>query len=207
MQTRAFRTAILAFDELDLLDLTAPLAALTQAGRRWNFRPFRIQVAAPRAGRVTTRNQLAFDAEQAWSELEPAEIVLVPGGYGARRVAETPELVRELARIAGSARLVAGIGWGVYALAAAGLVGARRVASGPDVEVLLRATSPEARLESSGAPVFDAPLLTARAGGSALEVGLTLVEKSFGPKLRAMLEADLGLSRTERIDIVGAKLP
>jgi transcriptional regulator GlxA family with amidase domain len=164
-------------------------------------------VAAPRAGRVTTRNQLAFDAEQAWSELEPAEIVLVPGGYGARRVAETPELVRELARIAGSARLVAGIGWGVYALAAAGLVGARRVAAGPDVDALLRATSPEARLENSGAPVFDAPLLTARAGGSALEVGLTLVEKSFGPKLRAMLEADLGLSRTERIDIVGAKLP
>lgn len=207
MQTRAFRTAILAFDELDVLDLTAPLAALTQAGRRWNFRPFRIQIAAPMAGKVRTRNQLAFEAEHAWSELEPAEIVLVPGGYGARRVAETPELARELGRIAASARLVAGIGWGVYALAGAGLVGSRRVASSPEVEVLLRAACPEARLEASGAPVFDAPLLTARAGGSALEVGLTLVEKSFGPKLRGMLEADLGLARNERIDIVGAKLP
>ncbi len=207
MQTRAFRTAILGFDELDLLDLTAPLAALTQAGRRWNFRPFRIQLAAPRAGKITTRNQLAFDAELAWSELDPAEIVVVPGGYGARRVAETPELVRELARIAASARLVAGIGWGVYALARAGLVGSRRVAAGPDLDALLRAACPEARLENSAAPVFDAPLLTARAGGSALEVGLQLVEKSFGAKLRGMLEADLGLSRTERIDIVGGKLP
>jgi len=206
MQTRAFHTAVLVFDELDLLDLSAPLAALTQAGRRWNFRPFRIELAAPKAGKVATRNQLAFEAQHAWSELEPAEIVLVPGGYGARRVAETPDLVRELARISASARFLAGIGWGVYALGAAGLVGARRVAAGPDVEPLLRAACPEAQPDPSLAPIVDGPLITARAGGSALEVGLTLVEKGFGPKLRAMLESDLGLSPT-RIDIVGTKLP
>jgi transcriptional regulator GlxA family with amidase domain len=202
MQTKAKRAVIVVFDEVDLLDVAAPIAALTQAGRRWNFRPFRVEVAAPAPGLITTRNQMRIEAPYALAMAPPAEIVLVAGGYGARRLAETPGLVSALGRIAQGAELVAGIGWGVVALAKARLVGAHRVAAGPDVEVELRAAAPEATLDPSVDPVFDAPLLTARAGGAGLGLGLALVERSFGPKMRSMVESDLCLEPAQQVRIV-----
>jgi transcriptional regulator GlxA family with amidase domain len=204
MRTRAKRVVIVAFDELDLLDVTAPLSVLTQAGRRWNFRPFQVEIAAPVAGSVTSRNLLRDEAPLALRNVAPAEVVLIPGGYGARRLSESPECTAEIARISGGAELVAGIGWGVLLLAAAGLCGGRRVACGPDVSPLLKAAEPTAELATELEPVFDAPLLTARASGAALGLGLTIVEKTFGPKLRAMVEADLCLEATQRIEIVGS---
>jgi transcriptional regulator GlxA family with amidase domain len=208
MQTRAKRVVVVVFDEVDLLDVSAPLALLTQAGRRWNFRPFRVELAAPAPGLVTTRNQFRFEAPFALDAVEPGEIVLVPGGYGARRLGETPALAAAVARVARDAELVAAIGWGVFALAAAGLVGSRRVAAGPEIEAPLRVAAPAAALDSTLDPVFDAPLLTARAGGAGLAIGLGLVEKSFGPKLRSMVESDLCLEATRRLEIVpGPKTP
>lgn len=206
MQTRAKRALIILFDEVDLLDLAAPIAALTRAGRRWNFRPFRIEVAAMVAGSVATRDQLRVEAPFALRAVQPAEVVIVPGGYGARRAAEDPELTTQVARVAQNAELVAGLGWGVVVLARAGLVGGRRVAANPEVLPVLEAAAPGAKLDASLDPVFDAPLLTARGGGSALAVGLEIVERSFGKKLRALLESDLSLAAAERIEIVGGAL-
>lgn len=202
MQTRAKRAVIVVFDEVDLLDVSAPLAALTHAGRRWNFRPFRVELAAPRPGVITTRNQVRLEAPFSLALAAPAEVVLVPGGYGARRLAETPELAAAVARVAESAELVAAIGWGVLVLAAAGLVGARRVAASPELEVELRAAARDAIFDPSLEPVFDAPLLTARAGGAALGVGLGLVERSFGPKLRSMVESDLCVEPAQPLPVV-----
>ena len=207
MQTRAKRALIVVFDEVDLLDLAAPIAALTRAGRRWNFRPFHVDIAAVTPGLVTTRDQLKIEAPLALAAAQPAELVIVPGGYGARRAADDPAITAELARVADGAELVAGIGWGVLALARAGLVGSRRVAAAPEVEPLLVAACPNAVLDPSLEPVFDAPLLTARGAGSALTLGLELVERSFGKKLRSMLESDFSLAMPERLQIVGSALP
>ena len=204
MQTRAKRALIVAFDEVNLLDLAAPIAALTRAGRRWNFRPFHVAVAAVTPGGIQTRDQLRLDAPLALSAVAPAEIVIVPGGYGARRAADDPLVTVELARIAEKAEIVAGIGWGVLVLAQAGLIGGRRVATGPELEPLLRAQCPGAVCDASLEPVFDAPLLTVRGGGGALSLGLEIVERSFGKKLRALLEADLCLAAPERLEIVGS---
>jgi cyclohexyl-isocyanide hydratase len=147
------------------------------------------------------------EAPLALSAAAPAEVVLVPGGYGARRAADDPGLTAELRRVAEKAELVAGIGWGVLLLARAGLVGSRRVAASPELEPLLRASSAEAVFDASLEPVFDAPLLTVRGGGAALSLGLEIVERSFGKKLRALLESDLCLAAPERIEIVaGAPL-
>jgi transcriptional regulator GlxA family with amidase domain len=204
MQTRAKRALIVAFDEVDLLDLAAPITALSRAGRRWNFRPFHVEVAAVTPGAIQSRDQLRFEAPLVLSAVAPAEIVIVPGGYGARRAADDPAVTVELARVSAKAELVAGIGWGVLVLAQAGLIGDRRVASGPELEPLLRARCPGAVCDASLEPVFDAPLLTARGGGGALSLGLEIVERSFGKKLRALLEADLCLAGPERLEIVGS---
>ncbi|MFO7178591.1 MAG: DJ-1/PfpI family protein [Pseudomonadota bacterium] len=193
MQTRSRRAVILVFDGVEVLDVAAPVQALALAGRNWNFRAFRIELVAEHPGPINSLNQLRLEAPHALSACAPADVVVVPGGYGARQLIEQPELLQNLARIATGAELVAGIGWGVAVLAAAGLVGDRRVAVPPRARETLAGLAPDATLDPSHGVVLSGALLTAAAGGAALDLGITIIERTFGPRLAAMVRNELFL--------------
>jgi transcriptional regulator GlxA family with amidase domain len=197
MRTRARRVAIVIFDEVELLDVAAPLEVLSVAGRRWNFRPYKLELLARGGGLVTTRNQARIEANELCGAA-PAEIVLVPGGYGARRFAASPEDVAELKRIAEGAEIVAAIGNGVIALARAGFCEVDRVAAASDVLEELRTMVPAERCDESARVVEGQRVLSAASSGSALALGLAIVRRSMGPKLVSMIAAELGLDIDER---------
>ncbi len=193
MRTKARSVAVIVFDEVELLDLAAPLEVLSAAGRRWNFRPYKVTVLASRAGLVSTRGQLRVEASSGVDVAEPAEVVVVPGGYGARRAAADEALVQHVARLATSAELVAGVGLGVLLLAKAGLCGGARVAAAPELEPELAALSGELVVERTEPLIRDGRLITARNSGQAIPLALAIVGATMGPKLVSMVSADLGL--------------
>jgi transcriptional regulator GlxA family with amidase domain len=204
MRTKARRVVVVVFDEVELLDVAAPLEVLSTAGRRWNFRPYKVEIAAPRAGLVATRNQVRLEATLALGAVAPAEIVLVPGGYGARRFADDVSAIAELTRIATGAEIIAGIAGGVIALSRAGLVAGARVAASKEMSAALEAELPSAQLDFL-TPVLDSgTLVTAANSGAALRLGLTLIARTMGPKLVAMVSTDLGLDEdghTPRLEV------
>jgi transcriptional regulator GlxA family with amidase domain len=193
MRTKARRVVVVVFDEVELLDVAAPLEVLSTAGRRWNFRPYKVEVVAEQPGLISTRNQLRIEATAALASAAPAEIVLIPGGYGARRFADDSACLAALSRLAEGAELVAGIGSGVLALVRAGLVGSAKIAVSPEIAVALDGQVEPDQIDSLAALLDSGRVLTARASGAALKLGLTLVERTMGPKLVAMVSADLGL--------------
>ncbi|MGC4086480.1 MAG: DJ-1/PfpI family protein [Polyangiaceae bacterium] len=193
MRTRARRVVIVLFDEVELLDVAAPLQVLSVAGRRWNFRPFKVELAAPAQGLVSTRNQARLEASSALAQAEPAEIVLVPGGYGARRFAADPAQLAELTRIASGAELLAGVGAGVLALARAGLCGDERVATVPELLPEFEGLSAPPVCDVKARLVEGKRVFSAAASGAALSLALGLVGRTMGPKLISMVAAELGL--------------
>ena len=62
MRTSSRSLAVILFDEVALLDISAPLEVLTTAGRNWNFRPFKIFTVAAAAGRIKTPCQIELTA-------------------------------------------------------------------------------------------------------------------------------------------------
>ena len=193
MRTKARRVVVIVFDEVELLDVAAPLEVLSTAGRSWNFRPYKVEVVAKAPGLIATRNQLRIEASVRLADAAPAEIVIVPGGYGARRFAEDAACVAELSRLATGAELVAGIGSGVLALVRAGLVGSAKIAASPELASALEGHVAPEQLDAVAQIVDSGQVLSARASGSALQLGLALVQRTMGPKLVAMVTADLGL--------------
>jgi transcriptional regulator GlxA family with amidase domain len=193
MRTKARRVVLIAFDEVELLDVAAPLEVLSTAGRRWNFRPYKVEVLAFEAGLVATRNQMRIEASARLADAAPAEIVIVPGGYGARRFADDAASVAELSRLATGAELIAGIGAGVLALVRAGLVGSAKIAASPELASALEGQVAPEQLDLISQVVDSGQVLSARASGAALGLGLALVQRTMGPKLVAMVAADLGL--------------
>lgn len=193
MQTRSRRAVILVFDGVEVLDVAAPIQALALAGRNWNFRAFKIELAAQNPGSIASSSPLRLEAPRPLAACAPAEVLIVPGGYGARRLIEQPDLLHDLARIAAGAELVAGIGWGVAVLAAAGLVGDRRVAAPPAARETLARLAPGATLDPSSGVVLSGTLLSARASGAALDLGITIIERTFGTRLASMVRTELCL--------------
>ncbi|MFZ5889753.1 MAG: DJ-1/PfpI family protein [Myxococcota bacterium] len=201
MRTHARRVAVIVFDEVELLDVAAPLEVLSAAGRRWNFRPFKLELLAPRAGLVTTRNQTRLEATGELAQAAPAEVVIVPGGYGARRLAEAPADLAELTRIATGAELVAAVGNGVLALARAGLCGSERIAVSSELATELEGAIDRAACDTTARLVEGTRVLTATATGSALELGLAIIRRTFGSKMVSLVAAELGLDTKEVLEI------
>lgn len=200
MQTRARTVAILVFPEVELLDFAAPLQVFTVAGRRWNFRPFKVQVCAPTEGVIPTRNQLRIEAPIPLARAVSSEVLLIPGGYGARLLCDDDRVVAELARVGSEAELVGAVGWGVALLTRTGLTRGARVAAPPEVAEVARAAPHPISTEVQSGIARDGRVLTASGSAHALDLGLTIVEVLCGAKLASLVRADLGSSQ-DRIEI------
>ena len=193
MRTKSYATAIVLFDEVELLDVTGPVSVLSSAGRQWNFQPFRIDLVASSAGPVTTRSELSLQATHGISEHSGAECLIIPGGYGARRAAQSEEFLDWVRRTARAAEHVAAIGNGAWILAKAGLLEDRIFAATPDLAAEIRQVCPSAQPDSRDAVCVSGNLLSARASALGLDLSCEIVSRCFGKKLASSLSASLGI--------------
>lgn len=109
------------FDELTALDAIGPCEVL------WRLPAAQLRFAAPRAGLVRTENGcLKLQAELALAQVERCDLLLIAGGFGARRLALDAAVVAELTRIDATSRLTASVCTGALLLAATGALRGRR---------------------------------------------------------------------------------
>jgi transcriptional regulator GlxA family with amidase domain len=182
VRTSSRNVALLLFDEVELLDVAAVAQVLSLAGRQWNWRPFRLLAVAARKGRIETRAQLSIEADHELAECPPSEILVVPGGYGARRAAAEQSLVDWTRAAASEATHLVAIGAGVGLLAKTGVLDGVRVAIGAELEAWVGELSPSVIADASRSIVVDGRVLTAAAPGAALDLALELVRAVLGEK-------------------------
>lgn len=190
MQTRARDLTVLAFDGVALLDIAAPIHVLAAAGRRFNWRSFRIHVAAE-GSEITTSSQLKVRTASPLETCPPSEVLIVPSGYGSERKADA-RLVAWLRERAERAEVVACVGDGALLLAEAGALAGETVSAPPAIHAALAAATPT--LVLSHAPThFGHRLFSARSGTQAALLGLGIAARFFGQKTAAVLAAELEL--------------
>lgn len=182
---------MLLFDEVELLDFAAPVQVLSIAGRHYNFRPFKITTAAHAAGLVATRNQLAVHAGCDLDACPAAEVLLVPGGYGARRALADTRLLAWIEAQARGAELILSAGYGCLLLAKAGICAGQRLSVPADIEDVFRELEPGAE-PSSEELVVSGKIVSVRDSARALDLGLSATRILLGPKFAAQVATRLG---------------
>lgn len=192
MRTSARSVALLLFSEVELLDVVGPLQVLSQAGQHWNWRPFRVLPVAQTPGLVATRSQLRVEAAHSFDDAPEPELVLVPGGYGARRALRDVQLVAWLARAAGHAEVVVAVGNGSLLLAAAGLLGNVEISVPADACQLIAELEPSARPRSDLPVAESGKFVTAGRSAAGLDAGLIALARVLGPKHALGVAAELG---------------
>ncbi len=198
MQTRSRNVLLLLFQEVELLDVAGPLSVLSQAGRHWNWRPFKVYTAAEAPGSLGTRSQLSVVAEHELSACPAPEIVIIPGGYGARKALASEKILDFLAAAQQSATTFAALGNGLLLLAKAGLLAGARVPARDDLGAELRELEPTLTLESVGAAGADVLLesgkiIAGSGSGASLELALRIVARTLGAKLANGTAQGLGI--------------
>jgi transcriptional regulator GlxA family with amidase domain len=171
------------FDEITALDAIGPYEVL------WRMPDTRFRFAAPRAGLVRTDNKcLGLTADLALSQVEHCDLLLIAGGFGARRLAHDAEVLRELTRIDQTSCITASVCTGAILLAATGQLRGRKATTHWDYFEELRAHGAEPVSERY---VRDGKYATAAGVSAGIDLALALAVELVGQRVAEAIQLSI----------------
>jgi putative intracellular protease/amidase len=192
MRTRPYRLAVIAFDEMDLLDVAGPLEVFSTAGRKWNWRAIKAELIASEPSSRTTRAQLQVGPAATLDSCPEPELLLIPGGYGARLALEDHRLIAYLESVRDSLSLTLAVGLGTLLAARAGLLRGAEVATTLALKDDLLGLDASLTPRTDAATVTAPRAITAAQNGAAIDLGLEVVARLLGKKQATGTAQDLG---------------
>jgi transcriptional regulator GlxA family with amidase domain len=170
---------IILFDGVQSLDVTGPLEVFDGANNWRRAEPaYQISTASLGAHPVRTSSGLRLAPDQALTGDAVPDILIVPGGDGARRA--DPDLVAWLRAHARRAARLVSVCTGAFLLAEAGLLDGRRVTTHWAYCAALAAGFPAVRVEPDPIFVRDGTLITSAGVTAGIDLALALVEDDLG---------------------------
>lgn len=182
---------ILIFDGVEELDFVGPWEVLCAAAYE---RPgTRILLIAERDGPVTCANGMRVLPDVTTADAPRLDVVIVPGGEGARREATNKPLLAWIARVSGFATWTTSVCTGSLLLVQAGLCEGRRITTHWEFVPALREIG---RAEVLDGPryVRDGQLVTAAGVSAGMDMALWLVGQIWDPayarRVQKMIQYD-----------------
>jgi len=182
---------IVLFDDVEVLDFAGPYEVLSGARDDQGQACLRILTVAARP-EVRCRGGLRIVVDATLAACPPLGAVVVPGGPGAdvRTAEQTDHVIPFLRERAASAQLIASVCTGAFVLARAGLLAGRPATTHSKLRGALRAEFPG--LDVREEKVVDAGSVVTAAGvSSGIDLALYVLERWFGPAVRARSALDL----------------
>jgi transcriptional regulator GlxA family with amidase domain len=178
------RVEVLAFPNVQLLDVAGPLEVFTSANdlaaRPHASPPYQVRIVAPEGAQIRAMSGLAFATEPLPDPAEPLDTLVVAGGRGVLSAAEDPAIVDWLRARAGQARRTASVCTGAFLLAATGLLDVRHAVTHWEHWDLLRRRHPAVTVERDPIFVHDGPIWSSAGVTAGIDLSLALVEEDLG---------------------------
>ncbi|MCS0583334.1 helix-turn-helix domain-containing protein [Massilia pinisoli] len=187
MPSRLRLVALLAFEGVQVLDVTGPAAvfgAANDAAVHLTGRPFyRLHILSPQGGHVTSNCGLALVTAPV-ANVRPGALdtVLVAGGSkrGLQALAQDAATQEWLRRACARARRYGSVCTGAFALAACGLLDGKRVATHWEATDILGRTYPDVEVDANALYVEDGRAWTSAGVTTGIDMCLALVARDLG---------------------------
>ncbi len=183
-ETRKPVAAILLFDDVEVLDFAGPYDVLKAARRSANDPYFEVFTVAERS-EVACTGGLRVIADHALTACPPFDLLIVPGGAGARE--NRPEIqaapLQFIQNSAEAVEILASVCTGAFLLGRAGLLEQHRATTHTRRIELFREEFPS--VETVKEKIVDlGGLITAGGVSSGIDLSLHIIERWFGVDAR-----------------------
>ncbi len=172
--------AVLLFDDVEVLDFAGPFEVFGVTGKRDNATPFSVITVAERHGIVRARNGLAVSPTHSFADCPPADVLVIPGGYGTRREMHNELVIDWIRSQAAVAEVVLSVCTGALLLARAGLLAGLEVTTHRGALDLLAATAPDAVVRSDQRFVDNGRIVTSAGISAGIDAALHVVARLLG---------------------------
>lgn len=184
------RIVIVGFPGAQILDITGPLEVFSTTNRVLRERdpgsrsPYRVELAATRAGRFETSSGVELVAQRALRNLRgPIDTLLVAGGEGTEAALRDDVLLAWIRRAGPRARRLASVCSGAFLLAHTGLLDGRRATTHWRSCDLLARLYPKVRVEPDPIFIRDGRVYTSAGICAGMDLALALVEEDLGREI------------------------
>ncbi|HLJ02491.1 MAG TPA: GlxA family transcriptional regulator [Solirubrobacteraceae bacterium] len=172
------RVAMLAFEDVQVLDVTAPLEVFSLATRLAGG-SYALELVA--SGPIVTSSGLHLQPHRSLGErLGSLDTLIVAGGRGVHAAAADDDLIDWVRAAAAGARRVASVCTGAFLLARAGLLDGRRATTHWAECDRLAADYPEVEVDPQPIFVRDGHVYTSAGVTAGIDLALALVEEDLG---------------------------
>ena len=180
------RIEILAFDDVQLLDVAGPLQVFASANEvaqdEGRARPYELVVVAERPS-VTASAGLGLAVHGLSKSKAPLDTLIVAGGFGVDAACENAALIRWIEARAAAARRVASVCSGAFLLAAAGLLDNRRAVTHWQRCAEFARRFPRVRLDPDPIFIRDGKIWTSAGITAGIDLALALVEEDLDRRI------------------------
>jgi len=180
------RIEVLAFPDVQLLDVAGPLQVFTTANElvRADDRPLPYELAVvAQQPPVTATAGLGLAAQRLPRASAPLDTLIVAGGRGVDAACNNAALIRWIVARAGAARRVASVCSGAFLLARAGLLDGRRAVTHWRRCTEFARRFPAVRLDPDPIFVRDGRVWTSAGVTAGIDLALSLVEADLGRRI------------------------
>ena len=197
MSSEPRRVAMVAYPDVQILDVTGPLEVFARTARwlvdqgRRRQPTYVVELLAERPGIVRSSSGLELFVRRSFTAIRGSiDTLLLAGGIGARR-APSAQLVGWLRRIAPRVRRLASICTGAFVLAEAGLLDGRRATTHWGACREFAQQYPRVRVETDPIFVRDGAIYTSAGVTAGMDLALALVEEDHGREVALAVAREL----------------
>ena len=184
---RKLNVGILIFDDVELLDFAGPYEILsrtrTEGGiesrRSEEHAPFSVFTVAKSRQSVRATGGLGVIPDCSFDDAPSIDLVLIPGGFGTRRLLQDAPTLQWIKRTATKAQITASVCTGSLLLAKCGLLDGRRATTHWGALELLERIGPSLSVDAQSRYVDDG-VITSAGVAAGIDMALYLVEKICG---------------------------
>jgi len=188
--------AIVLWDGAQIIDYSGPWEVFGQAG-------FKVFTVTDKPDPITTTYGQKVTADYTFDNSPQADVVLIPGGGGTRKIAENPRIIKWIQNQSKTARYVMSVCTGAFILAKTGLLDGLSATTFHNAIDGLSQAAPKTKVVYDQRVVANGKFITTAGLSSGIDGALYLVEKIQG-KGQAQAEA-LGLEYTWQGDSTPAR--
>ncbi|HET9984142.1 MAG TPA: DJ-1/PfpI family protein, partial [Longimicrobiales bacterium] len=172
--------AVLVFDDVEVLDFCGPFEVFSVTGRREDLDLFHAYTVAERPAAVAARGGLAVLPAYTLADAPPADVLVIPGGFGTRREMNNAALVAWVRDAAARAELVLSVCTGALILARAGLLDGLQATTHHGALDLLESVAPETRVRRDRRIVDNGRIVVSAGISAGIDAALHVVAKLHG---------------------------